>query len=210
MRLILVDRDSKLTAAWKTYFADLPQVEIVNDSFTNVPAYDCLVSPANSFGIMDGGIDAAITRFFGQQLMDRVQEHILNEYHGEQPVGTSFIIETHHEKHSYLAHTPTMRTPMLIYRTDVVYIAMWTMLNTVAQFNRTAAKPIERLLCPGLGTGTGGIPALEGARQMALAYGNFLTPPKSIDWDYALKRQQEIRFGGYDGFTTKMEDEREA
>ncbi|MGB3240982.1 MAG: hypothetical protein WBB29_22045 [Geitlerinemataceae cyanobacterium] len=53
-------------------------------------AYDCLVSPANSFGMMDGDMDAAIVRYFGQSLMDRVQRRILDDYLGEQPVGTSF------------------------------------------------------------------------------------------------------------------------
>jgi O-acetyl-ADP-ribose deacetylase (regulator of RNase III) len=209
MRLILVGPDEALCMAWNHYFADLPDVEIVHGRFEDIPNYDCMVSPANSFGIMDGGIDAAITEFFGQQLMDRVQEHILTEYRGEQPVGTSFIIETRHNKHPYLAHTPTMRYPMSLLRTDVVYTAMWTMLNTVANFNRTAACPIEILLCPGLGTGTGAVPALEGARQMALAYRNFLKPPTHINWDYAYDRQEEIRFGGYYGFSLKMEGERE-
>lgn len=208
MRLILVDIDPALCDAWKIYFKDLPDIEIVCDSFQKVPVYDCMVSPANSFGIMDGGIDYAITKFFGEQLMARVQERILKEYRGEQPVGTSFIVETGMDDHPYLAHTPTMRYPMSLLRTDVVYTAMWAMLNTVANFNLTASHPIDTILCPGLGTGTGAVPALEGARQMALAYRNFLTPPTFIDWDYALDRQNEIRFGGYYGFTLKMEGER--
>lgn len=209
MKLILVDIDAALCEAWKIYFAGLPDTEIVFGSFETLPAYDCLVSPANSFGIMDGGIDAVITRFFGQQLMDRVQEHILRDYRGEQPVGTSFIIATNHVRHPYLAHTPTMRYPMSLLRTDAVYTAMWAMLNTVANFNRTASKPINTIACPGLGTGTGAVPALEGARQMALAYKNFLNPPARIDWNYAYDRQEEIRFGGYYGFSLKMEGEKE-
>jgi O-acetyl-ADP-ribose deacetylase (regulator of RNase III) len=48
------------------------------------------VNPANSFGMMDGGIDAAITAFFGIQLMERVQQRILDDFLGEQSVGTSF------------------------------------------------------------------------------------------------------------------------
>ena len=71
-----------------------------------------MVSAANSFGLMDGGVDLAITRFFGVQLMERVQAHILQEYLGEQPIGTSFTIETGHPKHPFVAHTPTMRVPM--------------------------------------------------------------------------------------------------
>ena len=43
---------------------------------------------------MDGGVDLAITNFFGVDLMKRVQERILRDYLGEQPVGTSMIVET--------------------------------------------------------------------------------------------------------------------
>lgn len=49
---------------------------------------------------MDGGIDQAITEFFGQQLPDRVQKHIIKEYGGCQPIGTSFIIETLGERYA--------------------------------------------------------------------------------------------------------------
>ena len=45
-----------------------------------------MVSAANSFGLMDGGVDLAITNFFGVDLMDRVQAHILRDYLGEQPI----------------------------------------------------------------------------------------------------------------------------
>jgi O-acetyl-ADP-ribose deacetylase (regulator of RNase III) len=53
-----------------------------------------MVSPANSFGLMDGGIDAAITKYFGKELMQRVQARIMQEYCGEQPVGTAIMVPT--------------------------------------------------------------------------------------------------------------------
>ena len=73
-----------------------------------------MVSAANSFGLMDGGVDAAITAFFGTQLQTRVQNHILREYLGEQPVGTAFVIETGDNNHPWLVHAPTMRVPLTI------------------------------------------------------------------------------------------------
>ncbi len=155
-----------------------------------------MVSPANSFGLMDGGVDAAIINFFGERLMRDVQQFILDEYLGEQPVGTSFVIETHHPKHAWLAHTPTMRVPMEIAHTDNVYLAMWAMLRAVHQHNQQHPQKINRVLCPGLGTGAGHVPGREAARQMALAYQNFLNPPQYIDWRLANQRQAEIRFGG--------------
>ncbi|KPV49776.1 phage tail protein [Kouleothrix aurantiaca] len=196
LQLILVDPNSALCRAFQTAFATLPNTEIVNGYFEHLPAFDCMVSAANSFGLMDGGVDAAITRFFGSNLERRVQEHILAEYLGEQPVGTSFVIATNHLKHPYLAHTPTMRVPMEIARTDNVYRAMWAMLLAIRQHNRQAEQPITTIACPGLGTATGRVPFGEAARQMALAYQRFLTPPRTINWQMAEARQQAVRYGG--------------
>jgi O-acetyl-ADP-ribose deacetylase (regulator of RNase III) len=93
--------------------------------------YDCIVSPANSFGIMDGGLDLALRNYFGMQLQDNVQNFILDYFDGEQPVGTLFIVQTYYQKHPYLAHTPTMRVPMKITNNDDIYRAMYAMLNAV-------------------------------------------------------------------------------
>jgi len=189
LRLILVAPDSLLAAAFKSHFNYLPDVEIVNDYFEWLPIFDCLVSPANSFGMMDGGMDAAIIKFFGSSLMERVQERILTNYLGEQPVGTSMIVETGHPKHPFLAHTPTMRVPMSIKGTDIPYVAMWAMLLAVRHHNQHAQKKIVCVACPGLGTGIGRVPYSEAARQMALAYNHFLYPPKHLNCFVAASRQ---------------------
>ena len=196
LKLVLVDPITRLCEALKAAFDQLPNVTLVNGRFEELPKYDCMVSAANSFGLMDGGVDAAITRFFGAGLMEKVQAHILAEYLGEQPVGTSFIVETGNVKHPFLAHTPTMRVPMEIAHTDNVYLAMSAMLRAVFHHNRRAEKPINIIACPGLGTATGNVPFREAARQMALAYRNFLNPPAYLDWRLADARQLEIRFGG--------------
>ena len=158
-----------------------------------------MVSPANSFGLMDGGIDAAITQFFGAKLMYAVQKRIIEEYLGEQPVGTSMIVETGNPKHPFLAHTPTMRVPLTISHTDHAYLAMWAMLRAVHHHNQRDERKIHSVACPGLGTGVGRVPFKEASRQMSLAYKNYLNPPTHIDWAYASKRQVQVRYGGDDG-----------
>ena len=192
MKLILVAPNSLLCAAFQQHFNYLPNVEIVNNYFEWLPDFDCIVSPANSFRMMDGGIDAAIIRFFGHSLMARVQQHILEDYLGEQPVGTSMIVETGNYKHPFLAHTPTMRVPMIIAGTDIPYIAMWAMLLAVRHHNQHAKHKINTIACPGLGTGIGQVPYTEAARQMALAYDHFLYPPKYLNCIVAAQRQLQI------------------
>ncbi|NES17510.1 MAG: phage tail protein [Symploca sp. SIO3E6] len=192
MKLILVAPNSQLFAAFQKHFSYLPNIEIVNNYFEWLPEFDCLVSPANSFGMMDGGMDAAIIRFFGHSLMTKVQQYILKEFLGEQPVGTSFIVETGHPKHPFLAHTPTMRVPMSIAGTDIPYVAMWAMLLAVRRYNQSSDRTIDTVACPGLGTGIGRVPYPEAARQMALAYDNFLHPPKFLNCIVAAERQLQI------------------
>ena len=196
IHLILVDPNHGLCEAWHEQFDGLPNVEIVNDFFEKLPQFDCMVSAANSFGLMDGGVDLAIIRYFGDALKSRVQKQIIEEYRGEQPVGTSMIVETNHPDHPYIAHTPTMRVPMAISRTDNVYLAMWALLIALNKHNQGNKPPINTVACPGLGTATGQVPASEAARQMALAYRNFLKPPAYIDWRFASDRQDKIRYGG--------------
>jgi O-acetyl-ADP-ribose deacetylase (regulator of RNase III) len=193
LKLILVAPDADLADAFQPYFAAFPDVEVVHNYFEWLPAFDCLVSPANSFGMMDGGIDAAITRFFGLDLERRVQRTILDDYLGEQPIGTSFVIETGHPQHPFLAHTPTMRVPMTIKGTDVPYTAMWAMLLAVRKHNHDRPdRAIKSIACPGMGTGIGQVPYAEAARLMALAYDHFLYPPKVINTFVAAERQLAI------------------
>ncbi|MCU0445487.1 MAG: macro domain-containing protein [Microscillaceae bacterium] len=194
--LILVDPNSALCKAWQRAFEGLANVQIVNDYFEKLPEFDCMVSAANSFGLMDGGVDLAIIRFFGIELQNRVQAVILEDYLGEQPVGTSFIVETQHSKHPYLAHTPTMRVPLPITRTDNVYLAMAAMLKAVYRHNQNQTDKIKSVACPGLGTATGKVSPNEAALQMFLAYKNFKNPPKKLTWEYAGEVQKEVIFGG--------------
>ena len=196
IELILVDPNEAVCRAWASAFAKYPSVSIVSGYFESLPEFDCMVSAANSFGLMDGGVDLAISRFFGGQLMDRVQARILRDYLGEQPIGTSIIIETGHPRHPFVAHTPTMRVPMSISSTDNVYTAMWAMLLEVRRHNRASPLPIRKVACPGLGTATGRVAPPEAARQMAIAYGWYLDPVTLIDWTVAEARQRKIGRGG--------------
>jgi len=141
---------------------------------------------------MDGGIDLAIRNFYGMGIQYKVQKKIQKEFYGEQPVGTSMIVFTENDDYPFLAHTPTMRVPSNIAGTDNVYNAMFAMLRTVANHNKMSKVKINTVLCPGLGTATGLVPLKEAARQMALAYRNFLHPTTNMVWKNLMKRNDEI------------------
>jgi O-acetyl-ADP-ribose deacetylase (regulator of RNase III) len=78
---------------------------------------------------------------------------------------------------------------MSIAGTDVPYVAMWAMLLAVRRHNQLSQHQINTVACPGLGTGIGRIDYDEAARQMALAYDNFLYPPKHLNCFVAASRQ---------------------
>jgi O-acetyl-ADP-ribose deacetylase (regulator of RNase III) len=186
--LILVDVQPELCEAWLDSFKELPHVTTYNGKFQEVKEFDCLVSPANSFGLMDGGIDLAIRNYFGMQIQRNVRKVIEKEFYGEQPVGTSIIVFTENDDYPFLAHTPTMRVPMDISNTDNVYNATFAMFRAVANHNRHDKVRIKKILCPGLGTATGRVKPKEAARQMALAYKNFLKPTTNLVWPNLIAR----------------------
>ena len=52
--------DADLAAAWRDEFAGIPQVEVsIGDVFADGICADAIVSPANSFGYMDGPAEGA-------------------------------------------------------------------------------------------------------------------------------------------------------
>jgi O-acetyl-ADP-ribose deacetylase (regulator of RNase III) len=192
----LVHPEETVCAAFRARFSGLPRVRVIQACFEDLEPHDCFVTAGNSFGMMTAGIDAAVVRFFGPDLMDRVQHIILDRYLGEQPVGTAFIIPTGHPRVLFLAHAPTMRVPGSIEGTDKVYTATWAALLAAHAHNQSGEQPIETIALPAMGTGFGGVPASEAARQMASAWRHYLEPPHRLDWDHVVERQKAICHDG--------------
>jgi O-acetyl-ADP-ribose deacetylase (regulator of RNase III) len=91
--LYLIDRSQELAREWQEQFANCPAVEVFSGDYFQKSA-DAIVSPANSFGIMDGGLDLAIRNELGFAIEQKVQEVIVQKYHGELPVGCAEIVDT--------------------------------------------------------------------------------------------------------------------
>ena len=85
MKIYILDESKEKLDIAKEYFED-DSIIFVQDEFAHfmqTTSIDCVVSPGNSFGIMDGGYDMAITSWFGEQLQNRVQQYILDNFYGE-------------------------------------------------------------------------------------------------------------------------------
>jgi O-acetyl-ADP-ribose deacetylase (regulator of RNase III) len=200
MQLILVGRSPELSEAFREQFRSQPEVQIVCGRFEELPIFDCVITAGNSFGLMDAGMDLAVVRFFGRHVMERIQKQILDDYLGEQPVGTCVIVETDQAVHPFVAHAPTMRIPMNISGTNHAYLAMWAALTSIHRYNRSSTQKIKSVACPGLGTGTGGMDSAEAALQMFLAYEHSQRTPAFINPTMARQRHEKIYYGGRRGF----------
>jgi O-acetyl-ADP-ribose deacetylase (regulator of RNase III) len=191
--LVLVDLSASMCSAWRESFAGYSEVSVVHGRFEDLPEYDCMVAAANCYGIMDGGVDAAIReRFPGVE--QRVQERVREDFHGYQPVGTSIIVPTDDEAHPWVAHTPTMRIPMPLTgeATGNVHAATWAMLCAVRAHNRGSSQAIRTVACPGLGIGHGRVAPPRAAYLMALAYEYHRRGPLPSGWPFARHHSAEL------------------
>src|SRR5579862_3221422 len=89
--IILCDVLPNLVRAWQRAFAAYPEVAVQRGDLLDVEA-DAYVSPANSYGIMDGGIDAVLSDRF-PQAEARVQAAIA-QVGRLLPVGQALVVET--------------------------------------------------------------------------------------------------------------------
>lgn len=86
IELHLCALDVEMADAWSTCFGSAPNIFIHRQDILARTA-DAILSPANSFGFMDGGIDLLYSNFFGWELQDRLQKSIREEHAGEVPIG---------------------------------------------------------------------------------------------------------------------------
>ncbi len=168
MKIYIVEANSRFATIFRRAFSDVPQVHVRNETLGDFFAahkdeVDCLVSPANAFGHMTGGYDAALSDILGWDFQARVQDYIKKHFYGEQVVGTSFYVETDFPRLG-LIHTPTMRYPSIIRDDEVIYHCMRSTLMCALEHDVTC------IVIPFFGGGCGmAIPEVA-ARRMKDAY----------------------------------------
>lgn len=201
MEIVLTAVDRNLAEAWKKSCSDLSGVSVYDGSIFDVKC-DAVVSPANSFGFMDGGIDLIYSHRFGWQVQERLQKLIRVKHHGELLIGRAEIVETDNEAIPYLIAAPTMRVPMILKETVNPYLAARSVLLLVkhSRFEDGYLKGeklsdvIQTIAFPGLGTGIGQVSASACAHQVRVAIEEVLFEksefPKS--WSEAQAKHQQL------------------
>ncbi len=140
------------------------------DFRTMVPGkdYDCIITPGNSFGIMDGGFDKVVRDKFPRS-QETVQTVIKQFWGKEMPVGQAITVSL--SEAVQLCYAPTMRFPSPTKSKDIAYHAALAAFCQIKYFNRISPdRAIKNVVMPLFCTATGGMPVEVSYEQIMYAY----------------------------------------
>lgn len=176
MNIVLTAVEADLADAWRRHCGDLPGVTVHHGSIFDL-GVDAVVSPANSFGFMDGGIDRLYSHRFGWEVQARLQGLIRTRHHGELIVGAAEIVATDNPRIPFLIAAPTMRVPMILGDTVNPYLAARAALLLIRHgvfpagplAGEAVSSAVNSVAFPGLGTGVGQVSPDTCAHQVRAA-----------------------------------------
>jgi O-acetyl-ADP-ribose deacetylase (regulator of RNase III) len=162
----------------KELFRDTPFIITDTRDISELPIENtCFVSPANSLGFMDGGIDLVLSRkilpCIEQKVQKRIEQLGIISSMGRPYLPVGSVISVQHDLSTYLIVTPTMFLPHDVRGTQNAYwsfyaaLKMWRKLSS--QKNKKFSLVVTSHCC-----GVGKMPAKESAEQMKKAYDDFI------------------------------------
>ncbi|WP_433351632.1 macro domain-containing protein [Microtetraspora malaysiensis] len=170
LKVVLADINAKVVQAWQAAFADTPEIEIHKGSILS-RRVDAWVSPTNSRGRMDGGVDAAIKRHLGAGIQLRVQRAIRDQFEGALPVGSAVCVPSGAINPKFLISTPTMvQSVQDVSETLNVALACAAAFQAIHMQNEKEPGSIESVALVGMGAATGRVPARVCANLMWTGY----------------------------------------
>ncbi|KAJ5697504.1 hypothetical protein N7488_011188 [Penicillium malachiteum] len=192
-----------LRTQWPDHTAEKIKITTINERLNSIPptaTFDLIVSPANSYGRLDGAFDDAISRNFSPRedyhALTRATQLVLYEkWRGFAPPGSCTLVEfpaplkENPRGCEWIAICPTMREPDdVTWDREIVYECVWSLLNQVEGYNRdlwkestswksgseTRKKRIDSMLLTPLAVGVGKVSKERWAAQMILALKHFV------------------------------------
>lgn len=135
-------------------------MEILKGSILDVKV-DVIVNPANSLGIMGGGVAGVIKRFAGKEVEEEAKRK------APIPVGSAVLTSAGKLPFKGIIHAPTMESPAMRTTSDKVKLATLSALKLADEMG------FESIAMPGMGTGVGRVPKDIAARAMMEAVREF-------------------------------------
>jgi len=128
-------------------------IQIIKGSLLEVDA-DVIVNPANSLGLMGGGVAGVIKRFGGKEIEEEAVRKAPIE------IGNAILTSAGNLKFKGVIHAPTMEEPAMATTEEKVRKAVRAALKLVDELG------FESVALPGMGTGVGRLPKDISARAM--------------------------------------------
>ncbi|MEV4506377.1 macro domain-containing protein [Streptomyces klenkii] len=170
LKVVLTDLNASVVEAWRAAFADTPGIEVRKGSILDENV-DAWVTPTNSRGRMDGGVDAAIKRYLGAGIQLRVQRAIRDQFGGSLPVGSAVCVPSGAVNPKFLISTPTMEhSSENVSETLNVALACAAAFQAIHRRNEEVPGSIESVALVGMGARTGRVPARVCANLMWTGY----------------------------------------
>ena len=195
-KILFFDINKSIIDELKIKFHDNENIDFAIGEIQNISRshhIDAIVSPANSFGFMDGGIDRVYMIMF-DDIENTVKTFVKN--HGVPnsvgnnyiPIGSAFVVPVeylhgHPKVIQFLISAPTMYLPQSIVGTDNVYYSFLAILQLTKNWRKDVIIGV-----PGLGTGVGAIDSVEHANQIYQAYHDFKHKTFSYEKDITITR----------------------
>jgi len=129
------------------------QVHVAKADISQLPV-DAVINPANSLGVMSGGVAGALRRRGGAQIEEEAKL--------AAPIAVGAAVVTTGGKlwSKHVIHAPTMEEPAM--KIGVENVGRATRAALIA----AAARGFDVIAIPGMGTGVGGVSPDEAARAM--------------------------------------------
>ena len=181
--IVFIDRHDNYISKLQSQLAviDAPfNMEFLIESIQNVNEPDAIyVSPANSFGYMDGGIDYVYSRMMFPKVENNIKRMIGSlglDFDGSYylPIGCTLAVQTEFLANQYMICAPTMLIPENVSDTQNAYYVMYAILRLILKLTRVANLKIKKIFIPGLGTGIGGIAPESYCLQILAAIQDFI------------------------------------
>jgi O-acetyl-ADP-ribose deacetylase (regulator of RNase III) len=158
-------------------------IHVAHGDIANLPSdIDAIVNPANSLGIMVGGVAAAIREAGGQAIEDEAKAS------APIAVGAAVVTTGGELFTKQVIHVPTMEEPGMKIGVENVRRATRAALLAAARNNLT------RIAFPAIGTGVGGVPFDEAARAMVDELRAHRQPQPQEVWLIAAKQEMIPHF----------------
>jgi len=200
LAVYLCDKNPEVVKAWQAFFGRGAKVTISEGDVLALPV-SVLVSPANSFGIMEDGLALSLHKATDGKLESRFRKLLQDKHAGELPIGQAEMMTTGIAQPERVIFAPTVRVPQRMNAANVnAFLSTRAALRFLGQYMREETEEkgsthIESIAFVGMGTGGGRTSPATAAFQMYEAYCQIVLgqEPNFATIEAALAHDQELR-----------------